>query len=154
MRRDRFYDQYERKVYDVLTFLGDIGGLKEALHAIGILFVSFLSHKMMISKIVKKIYHIRTYNNIEKDITSKKRCESNVIPIVPININFKPECEDIEDNVPDTDLKRGLEFIKEKEHKLSKKYKHKNSITKNDMPNLFFAFLNRARFKYSLSMIF
>ena len=49
MRSDRVYDQYERKDYDILTMLGDIGGLKEAFLAIGLLFVSFLTQKMFIS---------------------------------------------------------------------------------------------------------
>ena len=37
---------------------------------------------------------------------------------------------------------------------LSKEYKDKDSIKEPDLANLFFAFLNRSRFKYPLSSIF
>jgi hypothetical protein len=43
MRSDRLFDKYERKVYDILTFLGDIGGLTEALISIGTLIVGFFT---------------------------------------------------------------------------------------------------------------
>jgi hypothetical protein len=37
------YDSYERKVNDLLTFMGDIGGLSEALISIGALIVGFIT---------------------------------------------------------------------------------------------------------------
>ena len=149
LRSDRFFDQYERKVYDILTFLADIGGLKEALLGIGMIFVSFLSQKMLMSKIIKKIYHIRKYENIDNEINRKK---NSVTPAE--TLNNQSNDDDFGDSGPEKDFRKGLNSIKDKEHKLSQKFKHKDHITKKDMPNLFFAFLNRARFKYSLSMIF
>jgi hypothetical protein len=53
------YDHFERKVADILSFLGDVGGLNEALISIGALIVGFFTQKMFMSKIVRKIYHIR-----------------------------------------------------------------------------------------------
>jgi len=67
LRSDRMFDKYERKVYDILTFLGDIGGLTEALISIGSLIVGFFTQKLFMSKIVRKIYHIRKYENIEHE---------------------------------------------------------------------------------------
>jgi hypothetical protein len=61
------FDKYERKVYDILTYLGDIGGLTEALISIGSLIVGFFTQKLFMSKIVRKIYHIRKYDNIEHE---------------------------------------------------------------------------------------
>jgi hypothetical protein len=43
MRSDKMYDSYERKVNDLLTFMGDIGGLSEALLGIGMIFVGFIA---------------------------------------------------------------------------------------------------------------
>jgi hypothetical protein len=43
MRSDKMYDSYERKVNDLLTFMGDIGGLSEALIGIGMIFVGFIT---------------------------------------------------------------------------------------------------------------
>lgn len=42
LRSDRMYEVYNRKVNDILTFLGDIGGLSEALLGIGMILVSFI----------------------------------------------------------------------------------------------------------------
>ena len=67
MRSDKMYDSYERKVNDLLTFMGDIGGLSEALINIGVFIVGFITQKMFMSKIVRKIYHIRKYENIENE---------------------------------------------------------------------------------------
>jgi hypothetical protein len=72
MRSDKMYDSYERKVNDLLTFMGDIGGLSEALINIGMLIVGFITQKMFMSKIVRKIYHIRKYENIENEAQDKK----------------------------------------------------------------------------------
>lgn len=72
IRSDRMYDFYERKVSDLLTFMGNIGGLSEALIKIGMLIVGFITQKMFMSKIVRKIYHIRKYENIEEEPHEKK----------------------------------------------------------------------------------
>ena len=72
MRSDKMYDAYERKVNDLLTFMGDIGGLSEALISIGMLIVGFITQKMFMSKIVGKIYHIRKYENIEHEAQERK----------------------------------------------------------------------------------
>ena len=43
IRADKFYDSYERKVTDILTLLGDLGGLQEFFIMIGGLLVNFLA---------------------------------------------------------------------------------------------------------------
>jgi hypothetical protein len=68
MRSDKMYDSYERKVNDLLTFMGDIGGLSEALIGIGVVIVGFINQKLFMSKIIRKIYHIRKYENIEHEV--------------------------------------------------------------------------------------
>lgn len=56
MRSDKLYDSYERKVNDILTLMGDVGGLYGFLIGIGIVIVGFVSQKIFMSKIIKKIY--------------------------------------------------------------------------------------------------
>ncbi len=72
MRSDKMYDSYERKVNDLLTFMGDIGGLSQALIGIGVMIVGLITQKMFMSKIVRKIYHIRKYENIEHEAQARK----------------------------------------------------------------------------------
>lgn len=43
IRSDKLYDSYERKVDDILTLLGDIGGLAEALFGFGMVIVGYLA---------------------------------------------------------------------------------------------------------------
>lgn len=76
LRSDRMFDKYERQVYDILTFLGDIGGLTEALISIGSLIVGFFTQKLFMSKIVRKIYHIRKYENIEHESLARLNREN------------------------------------------------------------------------------
>ena len=67
LRSNKKHDVYSRQVTDILTFMGDIGGLSEALLSIGMVLVGFISQKMFMSKIVRKIYHIRKYDNIDQE---------------------------------------------------------------------------------------
>ena len=65
MRYDKSYDSYERKVNDILTLLGDIGGLQGTLFMMGFVIVGLFASKYFMSKIVRKIYQIRKYENLD-----------------------------------------------------------------------------------------
>jgi hypothetical protein len=71
IRADKFYDSYDRQVTDILTLLGDLGGLMEFFVMIGGLIVTFIASKMFMASIVRKIYHIRKYENIEEEADKK-----------------------------------------------------------------------------------
>ncbi len=47
--------------------LVDIGGLKEALYIMGMIFASFISHRMYISSVIHKIYQVK------KDLIDKNK---------------------------------------------------------------------------------
>jgi hypothetical protein len=66
-RSDKFFDSYSRQVTDLLTLLGDIGGLKEFFLLIGSIFVNYLASRMFMSSIVRRIYQIRRYDNLEEE---------------------------------------------------------------------------------------
>lgn len=72
MRADRMYDSYGRKVTDILTLLGDVGGLKEFFLILGELLVGFIAERLFLSSIIKKIYHIRKYDNIDYEVQKSK----------------------------------------------------------------------------------
>lgn len=80
IRADKMFDSYERRVTDILTLLGDIGGLQDFFMMIGSLLVGYITQKMFMSTIVKKIYHIRKYENIISEAT-KKRDQSATMEI-------------------------------------------------------------------------
>lgn len=88
MRADKTYDNYERKVVDILTLLGDLGGLKEFILLVGQLIVGFITQKMFLASIIKKTYHVRKYDNIDYEMKKKlavKRSEERIV----INIDDK-----------------------------------------------------------------
>ena len=58
------YETLRRKVTEILTVLGDIGGLQRLFIGVGLLLVGFVTQKMFMSSILKKIYRIRNYDNI------------------------------------------------------------------------------------------
>ena len=64
LRSDKLYDTYDRKVTDLLTVMGDVGGLFQFALGLGIVLIGFVTQKMFMSRIIKKTYHIRNYDNI------------------------------------------------------------------------------------------
>ena len=76
IRADKTYDNYERKVTDILTLLGDLGGLQEFFLLVGGLIVGFITQKMFMASIIKKTYHIRKYDNIEDEMNKKLAVKS------------------------------------------------------------------------------
>ena len=64
IRSDNKYYSYSRKVMDILTALGQIGGLYSALIGAGIVISSFIVDKLYMSDIVKRVYHVRKYESI------------------------------------------------------------------------------------------
>lgn len=152
IRSDKLYDSYSRKVSDILTVLGDIGGLQGFFIGIGLILVGFVTQKMLMSSIVKKIYHMRNYANIDNETERRNKMAANddennsqrsKIHPCPINSN----------NTLTTSLENTqnqLEIVKMKEHKLADDFKDKQKMEGADIYSLFYAFLNRARFKYTL----
>jgi hypothetical protein len=47
---------YQRSVYSLLDFLGDIGGLQGALVLIGSIFFSYITKKLLLSSLFKELY--------------------------------------------------------------------------------------------------
>ena len=53
---DKSYDSYSRKVTDILTLLGDIGGLNDFFVGVGALLIGFFAQKLFMGSIIRKIY--------------------------------------------------------------------------------------------------
>jgi len=50
------YNIYNRQIYSIMDLLGDIGGMYSSILSIGFVFVSFISHRLFISAILKQLY--------------------------------------------------------------------------------------------------
>jgi hypothetical protein len=178
LRSDKFYDSYSRQVTDLLTLLGDIGGLKEFFLLIGSLFVNYLASRMFMSSIVRRIYQIRRYDNLEDEAarpaTPEKgngalddtgriiddesssrggngdQFEGSKAKIYPYQLTRSNETLVSKEER----LNAELEKLKVKEAVLQEDFKTKTRIEGSDIHSLFFAFLNRQRFVYSLRDIF
>ena len=59
MRLDNKYDKYNRKIYSILEFLGDMGGLFRALFSIGMVIVGQFAQRLFFSDMLHSIYQIR-----------------------------------------------------------------------------------------------
>ena len=53
LRFDSQYSKYTRRIYSIMDFLGDIGGMYSSLFFLGYISVSFFSHRLFISAILK-----------------------------------------------------------------------------------------------------
>ena len=81
MRSDKSYDTYDRKVTDILTLLGDVGGLNAFIFSIGGILISYVIRKLFLGSIMKKVYHIRKYDNIEDEVKRKVK-KGSVAPSI------------------------------------------------------------------------
>jgi hypothetical protein len=164
IRADKFTDSYERKVTDILTLLGDVGGLKEFFLICGELLVGFITQKMFMSSIVKKIYHMRKYDNISHE--AKKHFNASSLPLgSDAKIDYDEETRTnarmkgkivplVEDNVGGQEaFDLALDAVKVEEKIISTEFKGKAMIDKSDIYSLFFAFLNRSRLDYTVADI-
>ncbi|CDW87806.1 UNKNOWN [Stylonychia lemnae] len=70
IRFDMKYDLYSRKIYSLLEYLGDMGGLYRSLLSVGLIIVGQIIRRMFFSDIMHKIYQIRT-KSIRDDEDSK-----------------------------------------------------------------------------------
>ncbi|CDW91220.1 UNKNOWN [Stylonychia lemnae] len=165
IRFDRTYDNYERKVYGFLEFLGDVGGLQGSLISIGMFFVGFVAQRLFFSKIIKKIYQVRKYENFENQGLNNHRTQiypSNGPAPTRLDDSMLKGTLDPEVGAPQnyqliqskvTDEFKGVTNIKEQEQSLQKEFKFKDKIEQKDIGNVLFAFLNRSRFSYTIQDI-
>jgi len=89
------------------------------------------------SAIVKKIYMFRKYDNL--------KFEANKKMVATGQSSKKQKKKAYRDE---------LASVKNKEVDLYQQFKEKENVEAKDLPSLFFAFLNRARLKYTIGDIF
>jgi hypothetical protein len=63
LRYDGLYNIYSRQIYSVTAFLGDIGGMFQSIYFLGFLMVSFFTHRLFISAILKQLYQIKDFKD-------------------------------------------------------------------------------------------
>lgn len=124
IRADKMYDSYERKVTDILSLMGDLGGLLEFFRIIGEICVGFIASKLFMSSIVRKIYHIRKYDNIEYEANKRLQVAGNQDE----NVGFHQADEEGESEMKKASMKQALNVVKNEEDLLSSDFKSKTKI--------------------------
>ena len=76
IRKDMAYEFYKRKIVDLLLVLADVGGLKEFAKLCGSILVNYIAGRMFMGRIVKKVYQIRNYQNIEAEARNKEASQT------------------------------------------------------------------------------
>ena len=75
------YTEYERTVYNMLDVLTYLGGLFSSLNIVGLTFTRVFSYNLMLSSIIRKLYHFKPRFESEikkkKDKKKKKKKKSN-----------------------------------------------------------------------------
>ena len=61
-RADNERRLYKREGYDVLTYLGDLGGLLDVVLVLGFLFTSFFASRLFKAALIGQVYRIQRYN--------------------------------------------------------------------------------------------
>lgn len=64
------YQQYERSVYNLLDVTSTLGGLFSSLNVIGLIFTRIFSYNLMLSSIIRKLYHFKP--KFESEVKKKK----------------------------------------------------------------------------------
>ena len=62
MRADDEHRLYKRKMDDILTYLGDLGGLIDAMYLLGYSLTSVLASKLFRAALIGHVYKVQSYN--------------------------------------------------------------------------------------------
>jgi len=65
MRLDKTSELFERKVLSLAEVLGEIGGFHSVLIGVGSFFISIFSERLFTTSVLRKIYHIDTWQEKE-----------------------------------------------------------------------------------------
>ena len=72
IRYDSKYYSYNRQVYSILEYLGDIGGLQQMLYLIGLMLISYFTRRLFISSILTEMYQIKHNRGLSKGGPARK----------------------------------------------------------------------------------
>ena len=71
MQQSFVYKQYERTLVTVVDVLTDIGGMFSSLSMIGLAFNMTFSYNLLLSSLIRKLYHFKP--KFEEEIKKKKK---------------------------------------------------------------------------------
>ncbi|CDW84258.1 UNKNOWN [Stylonychia lemnae] len=113
LRIDNRYDIFERQIYSVLPYLGDVGGLEQSIFLLGMLFISFFTKRIFNASILKRIYQVKNYHQDE--------------------IDRQNELEDINQNLSSQFIKKQGSDLKSSYDSLKEKGQSRSNL---NMPNI------------------
>ncbi|TNV83870.1 hypothetical protein FGO68_gene6300 [Halteria grandinella] len=96
LRYDNKYFSYNRQVYSILEYLGDIGGLQQMLYLIGLMLISYFTRRLFVSNLLTEMYQVKHDRGLHKGIKERKVFRENQMKKKSIAI--KPLSMDLEKN--------------------------------------------------------
>ena len=83
LRADNQSNIYKRISYDVLSYLGDLGGLLDAILMIGFTFTSFFASKLFRAALINQFYKVQQYDQDfspyqEPEFSDKSQIEESI----------------------------------------------------------------------------
>lgn len=100
---------------------------------------------MFLSQIVRKIYHIRNYENISHEVHKEEGSEDDEQARKKVGGELRNKGKTSEED----NFQMQLKIAKRKEDDIAEDFKHKHKVHQPEINNLLFAFLNRQRLKYT-----
>lgn len=103
------YKSYERSVYNLLDVLATLGGLFSSISVVGLAFTRIFSYHLMISSLIRKLYHFKP--RFEEEIKKKKDKKKKKSAI---DEELDLEQLDLLDEGEDSGMKRAMWHYQEK----------------------------------------
>ena len=92
MQQSFVYKQYERTLVTVVDVLTDIGGMFSSLSMIGLAFNMTFSYNLLLSSLIRKLYHFKP--KFEEEIKKKKKKGDKESPEIDKVVNDDDEDDD------------------------------------------------------------
>ena len=75
LQQNSVYRQYERTLYNIIDVLTDLGGMFSSLTLIGLAFNLTFSYNLLLSSLIRKLYHFKP--RFDSEIKKKKQKDKN-----------------------------------------------------------------------------
>lgn len=73
IRMDARYLIFNRQVYSVLEYLGDIGGLQQMLYLIGLMIITYFSQRLFSSSVMTEMYQVKHDRGLVKSKLNRQK---------------------------------------------------------------------------------
>jgi hypothetical protein len=154
LRYDKEYYIYNRQVYALLQYLGDVGGLQQMMYLAGLMLVSYFRQRLFDSSLMKEMYQMKFFRGIRNE---EKR------------VAIKPEVdiEDLGENRDATSWDNSVptlmhnessfhiavgsnrQMLQKKGEDIYSSLKYQQSLEDKDLKTILMTLINRKRLTYT-----